>query len=80
MADASKLRTKRTRSGLGVPPGPDEVATSLNAPEIAPAVAATDVQRQQAVLPEKQTGRWHLQHVSHLLSTKRSGISQSVRG
>lgn len=48
MADASKLRTKRTRSGLGVPPGPDEVATSLNAPEIAPAVAATDVQRQQA--------------------------------
>lgn len=48
MADASKLRTKRTRSGLGVPPGPDEVATSLNAPEIASAVAATDVQRQQA--------------------------------
>jgi hypothetical protein len=31
-----------------------------------------------AVLPEKQTGRWHLQHVSHLLSTRRSGISQSV--
>lgn len=104
MADASKLRTKRTRSGLGVPPGPDEVATSLNAPEIAPAVAATDVQRQQAdsspvhhepVVTQtvtevytrrdgrsarKQTGRWHLQHVSHLLSTKRSGISQSVRG
>ena len=87
MADASKLRTKRTRSGLGVPPGPDEVATSLNAPEIAPAVAATDVQRQQAdsspVHHEPvvtQTGRWHLQHVSHLLSTKRSGISQSVRG
>ncbi|WP_242448597.1 hypothetical protein, partial [Klebsiella variicola] len=34
----------------GVPPGPDEVATSLNAPEIAPAVAATDVQIQQADL------------------------------
>lgn len=48
MADASKLKTKRTRGGLGVPPGPDEVATSLNAPEIAPAVAATDVQRQDS--------------------------------
>ena len=46
MADASKLKTKRARGGLGVPPGPDEVATSLNAPEIAPAVAATDVQIQ----------------------------------
>ena len=33
MADASKLKTKRPRGGLGVPPGPDEVATSLNAPE-----------------------------------------------
>ena len=50
MADASKLKTKRARGGLGVPPGPDEVATSLNAPEIAPAVAATDVQIQQADL------------------------------
>ena len=29
MADASKLKTKRARGGLGVPPGPDEVATSL---------------------------------------------------
>lgn len=34
----------------GCTPGPDEVATSLNAPEIAPAVAATDVQIQQADL------------------------------
>lgn len=40
MADASKLKTKRARGGLGVPPGPDELATSLNAPEIAPAVSA----------------------------------------
>ena len=40
MADASKLKTKRGRGGLGSPPGPDEVATSLNAPEIAP-VAST---------------------------------------
>lgn len=37
MADASKLKSKRARIGLGSPPGPDEVATSLNAPEIAPA-------------------------------------------
>lgn len=37
MADASKLKSKRSRGGLGTPPGPDEVATSLNAPEIAPA-------------------------------------------
>ncbi|MCT4709064.1 hypothetical protein MUA04_02395 [Enterobacteriaceae bacterium H11S18] len=38
MADASKLKAKRPgRGNLGSPPGPDEVATSLNAPEIAPA-------------------------------------------
>lgn len=37
MADTSKLKRKRP-GGLGVPPGPDEVATSLNAPEIAPAL------------------------------------------
>lgn len=42
MADASKLKSKRARGGLGVPPGPDEVATSLNAPEIAPAVNPTE--------------------------------------
>lgn len=36
MADASKLK-KRPRNSLGSPPGPDEVATSLNSPEIAPA-------------------------------------------
>lgn len=38
MADASKLKLKRSRGSLGAPPGPDEVATSLNAPEIAPAI------------------------------------------
>lgn len=42
MADASKLKAKRARGGLGVPPGPDEVATSLNAPEIAPAINLTE--------------------------------------
>lgn len=36
MADVSKLRSKRP-GGLGSPPGPDDVATSLNAPEVAPA-------------------------------------------
>lgn len=36
MADASKLKN-RARKNLGAPPGPDEVATSLNSPEIAPA-------------------------------------------
>lgn len=36
MADASKLKS-RPRKNLGTPPGPDEIATSLNSPEIAPA-------------------------------------------
>jgi hypothetical protein len=38
MADASKLKSKRSghQGGLGNPPGPDEVATSLNSPELAP--------------------------------------------
>ncbi|KKF38622.1 hypothetical protein SJZ84_20550 [Hafnia paralvei] len=36
MADASKLKAKRSRGSLGTPPGPDEVATSLNSPEVAP--------------------------------------------
>ena len=42
MADASKLK-KRPRNSLGVPPGPDEVATSLNSPEVAPAAEAKEV-------------------------------------
>lgn len=42
MADVSKLRSKRP-CGLGSPPGPDDVATSLNAPELAPAVQVTNV-------------------------------------
>lgn len=42
MADASKLK-KRARNSLGSPPGPDEVATSLNSPEIAPAAKIADV-------------------------------------
>ena len=42
MADASKLK-KRSRNSLGAPPGPDEVATSLNSPEIAPAAETADV-------------------------------------
>lgn len=35
MVDVSKLKKRTGR--LGTPPGPDEVATSLNAPEVAPA-------------------------------------------
>lgn len=38
MADASKLKN-RARKNLGSPPGPEEVATSLNSPEVAPVAA-----------------------------------------
>lgn len=50
MADASKLK-KRPRNSLGNPPGPDEVATSLNSPEIAPAaeVAPESIAKEQAI-------------------------------
>lgn len=34
MADVSRLRKNK---GLGSPPGPDDVATSLSSPELAPA-------------------------------------------
>lgn len=37
MADVSRLKKRTGR--LGNPPGPDEVATSLNAPEVAPAAS-----------------------------------------
>lgn len=37
MADVSALRNKSKSKGLGSPPGPDDYATSLNSPEIAPA-------------------------------------------
>lgn len=43
MADASKLKNRsRPRNSLGSPLGPDEIATSLNSPEIAPAVTITE--------------------------------------
>lgn len=42
LADVSKLRARRS-GGLGSPPGPDDVATSLNAPEVAPAIQVTDM-------------------------------------
>lgn len=50
MADASKLK-KRPRNSLGNPPGPDEVATSLNSPEIAPAaeVAPESTAKEQGI-------------------------------
>ncbi|MBK5017258.1 hypothetical protein [Pantoea sp. S62] len=37
MADLSALKNKSKSKGLGSPPGPDEYATSLNSPEVAPA-------------------------------------------
>lgn len=62
MANASKLKTKRVRGGLGTPPGPDEVATSLNAPEIAPVASTvepnasqTETAPQQPESPQKDT-------------------------
>lgn len=48
MADASKLKN-RTRKNLGNPPGPEEVATSLNSPEVAPAAAVVPDAAEQTV-------------------------------
>ncbi|EFQ6640543.1 hypothetical protein HZW04_001600 [Salmonella enterica] len=45
MADASKLKN-RTRKNLGNPPGPEEVATSLNSPEVAPIAVVPDAAEQ----------------------------------
>lgn len=52
MADASKLKN-RSRKNLGSPPGPEEVATSLNSPEVAPvAVVVTEPSSSVQTLPE----------------------------
>ncbi len=51
MADASKLKSKRSRNSLGTPPGPDEVATSLNSPEVAPAVIDVPVAIEPDAVP-----------------------------
>ncbi|EGH3123342.1 hypothetical protein IEA33_003892 [Salmonella enterica] len=45
MADASKLKN-RSRKNLGSPPGPEEVATSLNSPEVAPVAVVADAAEQ----------------------------------
>ncbi|EBL5603347.1 TPA: hypothetical protein I8P03_003820 [Salmonella enterica subsp. enterica serovar Napoli] len=45
MADASKLKN-RSRKNLGSPPGPEEVATSLNSPEVAPVAVVPDAAEQ----------------------------------
>ncbi|EAU4783792.1 hypothetical protein EA085_24690 [Salmonella enterica subsp. enterica serovar Give] len=51
MADASKLKN-RSRKNLGSPPGPEEVATSLNSPEVAPVAVVPDAAEQTVpVLP-----------------------------
>lgn len=52
MADASKLKNRsRPRNSLGSPPGPDEVATSLNSPEVAPAEVISEAVPTQSVTP-----------------------------
>ncbi|EAP7442979.1 hypothetical protein AB627_19635 [Salmonella enterica] len=50
MADASKLKN-RTRKNLGNPPGPEEVATSLNSPEVAPIAVVPDAAEQTVPVP-----------------------------
>ncbi|HHO9701278.1 hypothetical protein [Citrobacter braakii] len=52
MADASKLKN-RARNNLGSPPGPDEVATSLNSPEIAPTGQIADTAIEQVPLQQE---------------------------
>lgn len=48
MADASKLKN-RTRKNLGNPPGPEEIATSLHSPEVAPVAAVVPDAAEQTV-------------------------------
>ncbi|EHK0248203.1 hypothetical protein P3M95_004092 [Salmonella enterica] len=50
MADASKLKN-RARKNLGSPPGPEEVATSLNSPEVAPVAVVVTEQSTVPVSP-----------------------------
>ncbi|EAO1993247.1 hypothetical protein E0G79_26450 [Salmonella enterica] len=50
MADASKLKN-RSRKNLGSPPGPEEVATSLNSPEVAPVAVVPDAAEQNVPVP-----------------------------
>ncbi|EAM7382284.1 hypothetical protein FQQ78_11965 [Salmonella enterica] len=50
MADASKLKN-RARKNLGSPPGPEEVATSLNSPEVAPVAVVPDAVEQTVPVP-----------------------------
>ncbi|EBU7462318.1 hypothetical protein ABJX67_003347 [Salmonella enterica] len=50
MADASKLKN-RARKNLGSPPGPEEVATSLNSPEVAPVAVVPDAIEQTVPVP-----------------------------
>lgn len=70
MADASKLKAKRARGGLGTPPGPDEVATSLNAPEIAPAELKHVSESVSESKPEQEVDR-----PNNLAYTRRDGRS-----
>lgn len=51
MVDVSKLKKRTGR--LGNPPGPDEVATSLNAPEVAPAAPVPAPAPSEALTADK---------------------------
>ena len=56
MADASKLKN-RSRKNLGSPPGPEEVATSLNSPEVAPVAVVPDAAEQTVPVPPASSVR-----------------------
>lgn len=53
MADVSKLRKK----GLGTPPPPDDIATSLAAPEIAPAASEPSLSNEPYVRRDGRSAR-----------------------
>jgi len=77
MADASKLK-KRPRNSLGVPPGPDEVATSLNSPEIAPAVEAAEVVP-ESIAKEQAIPATSMPSGNHELASQESNAVPYVR-
>lgn len=57
MADVSALKnkSKAKSKGLGSPPGPDDYATSLNSPEVAPAPDSSKESPAAVALPEQST-------------------------
>jgi len=86
LADVSKLRARRS-GGLGSPPGPDDVATSLNAPEVAPAIQVTDMKPLAGIdvaepyvrRDGRSARKTNRTQESRLNLTKKSVILQSAR-